>query len=282
VPPETFTGSEPSSLFAKARMVLGPDAVMLGVRRTGASGASRFELTACAPGDLPEGPATGSRRRSVPAPARQAMAPRRPGGPGRTGARPVLVALVGPTGAGKTTTIAKLANHPEVFGTWTVGLLSLDTYRVGAVEQSRIYAELSGLPFEVAYEESEVAAALGRLGRREVVLVDTAGRSPRRVDDLDATRRQLEELAPDEVHLVLPAGLQASHARRVLAEYRPLGVTHLLATKLDECPDDPTVFSLAADRGLPMRWAATGQEVPNDLSAAADAAARANELAGVS
>jgi flagellar biosynthesis protein FlhF len=194
----------------------------------------------------------------------------------------VIVALVGPTGAGKTTTIAKLANHPEVFGTWTVGLLSLDTYRVGAVEQSRIYAELAGLPFEVAYEESEVADALARLGRREVVLVDTAGRSPRRADDLDATRRQLEQLGPDEVHLVLPAGLQPSHARRMLAEYRPLGVTHLLATKLDECPDDPTVFALAADRGLPMRWAATGQEVPNDLSAAADAAVRAGELAAVS
>jgi flagellar biosynthesis protein FlhF len=269
VPPETFTGTDPSSLFAQARAALGPDAVMLGVRRLGPR---RFELTAAvADASAPlSAPAPRPARRAL-APALTSLTPRRPGGPGRITGEPVVIALVGPTGAGKTTTVAKLANHPEVFGGWSAGLISLDTYRVGAIEQSRIYAELSGLPLEVAYEEAEVDVARARLARCEVVLVDTAGRSPRRRDDLAATRRALERLAPVEVHLVLPAGLLASHARRMLEEYRPLGVTHVLATKVDECPDDRNVFTLAADQGLPMRWATTGQEVPNDLVAAAEA-----------
>ena len=297
MPPETFAGSDLSTLFARARTALGADAVLLDLQRFGAGRTARFVLTVCAPGEAPiaSRPQRPSRpqpavRPSVPSrPAMRpaatvpaaGMAPRRPGGPGRTGADPVVVALVGPTGAGKTTTIAKLANHPEVFGGWSAGLLSLDTYRIGALEQSRIYAELSGLPFEVAYEEGDIAAALRRLGTREVVLVDTAGRSPRRAADLATTRRQLACLQPDEIHLVLPAGLHPGHARRLLDEHRPLGVTHLLATKLDECPDDTTVFALAAEHGLPMRWAATGQEVPGDLSAAAAAAARVAEPAGV-
>jgi flagellar biosynthesis protein FlhF len=286
VPPETFAGSDLSSLFAQARANLGPDAVMLDLKRAGLGRAARFTLTACGPADAPAPGRRSARPRPAPGTAivgsSAGMAPRRPGGPGRSGTQPVVVALVGPTGAGKTTTIAKLANHPKVFGGWSVGMLSLDTYRIGAVEQSRIYAELSGLPFEFAYEEDDVEEALRRLGHREAVLVDTAGRSPRRAQDLTATRRQLKRLGPDEVHLVLPAGLQAAHARRLLEEHRPLGVTHLLVTKLDECPDDSTVFALAAENGLPMRWAATGQEVPGDLAPAADAPARVAEPAGMS
>jgi len=285
VPPETFAGSDLSSLFARARASLGADAVLLDLQRAGRGRAAGFTLVACAADEAtatprPSRAARPGRRPAVSVPA-AGMTPRRPGGPGRIAAEPVVVALVGPTGAGKTTTIAKLANHPSVFGGWAVGLLSLDTYRIGALEQSRIYAELSGLPFEVAYEEGDIEAARRRLGAREVVLVDTAGRSPRRGADLAATRRQLARLQPDEVHLVLPAGLQAAHARRLLDEHRPLGVTHLLASKLDECPGDDTVFALAVEQGLPMRWAATGQEVPGDLVPAAEATARVAELAGV-
>src|SRR5690606_33845112 len=74
----------------------------------------------------------------------------------RGGKRPLVLALVGPTGAGKTTTIAKLASHPRAFGEQQVGLLTLDTYRVGAVEQLAIIADLAGLPLEVAYGPGEV------------------------------------------------------------------------------------------------------------------------------
>ncbi|HTR97195.1 MAG TPA: hypothetical protein VMH61_04785 [Candidatus Acidoferrales bacterium] len=182
--------------------------------------------------------------------------------------RPHVVALVGPTGAGKTTTIAKLANHPFAFGGRRAGLLCLDTYRIGGVEQARQWAELSKLPFEVAWEAKDVARALRRLRDRDVVLVDTPGRGPRAEGDLRELQGRLLEVAADEVHLVMPAGLQRSLARRVLTSHLALGVTHLLGTKLDEYPDERGLFELARQFGLPMRWLADGQEVPRDLQRA--------------
>jgi flagellar biosynthesis protein FlhF len=104
-----------------------------------------------------------------------------------------------------------------------------------------------------------------RLRDRDVILVDTPGRGPARLGDLADVRRVLAPLKPAEVHLVLPAGLQPRLARRLAASHRALGLTHLVATKLDECPDDTVVFDLAAELGLPMRWCTDGQEVPADL-----------------
>jgi flagellar biosynthesis protein FlhF len=182
--------------------------------------------------------------------------------------RPVVIALVGPTGAGKTTTIAKLANHPHAFAGRRVGLLCLDTYRIAGVEQARQYAELSKLPFEVAWDAPGIARAMRRLKDCEIVLVDTAGRGPRAAADLVEIQARLLELAPDEVHLVLPAGLQTALARRIVSAHLPLGVTHLLPTKLDEFPDELGLFELSRQFALPARWLADGQEVPRDLQLA--------------
>jgi flagellar biosynthesis protein FlhF len=191
-----------------------------------------------------------------------------------------VIALVGPTGAGKTTTVAKLATHPRVFGGTQVGILCLDTYRIGAVEQARIYAEIARLPFAVAYDARDAEAALRRLSGCETVLVDTAGRGPRLREDAVETWSALRALLPSEVHLTLPAGIQPRLARRVLAQHRGAGVTHLLATKLDECPDDLGVFELALEHGLPMRWITDGQEVPGDLQPALPALLSWSEPAG--
>jgi flagellar biosynthesis protein FlhF len=182
--------------------------------------------------------------------------------------RPRVIALVGPTGAGKTTTIAKLANHPLAFAGQRVGLICLDTYRIGAVEQSKQYAELSKMPLEVVWDAGDVAHAMKRLRDCDVILVDTPGRGPRASADLRDTQARLLELTPDEVHMVLPAGLQPALARRVVSAHLALGVTHLLATKLDEFPDERGVFELAAQFALPMRWLTDGQEVPRDLQSA--------------
>lgn len=256
MPAETFHGFDVAELLAQARASLGEHVVVLSLRRSGARG---FELRVS---DSPAGASAGARTPAT------AMAPplevlgSRPG-------TPAVIALVGPTGSGKTTTIAKLANHPAVFGDRPVGLLCLDTYRIGAVEQSRIYAELSRLPLEVAHEPGDLAGVLRRLRRCDVVLVDTAGRGPRAAADASATRAMLAALRPAEVHLSLPAGLQPAVARRVVGAHRGFGVTHLLATKLDEAPEDRTAFRIAEEDGLPMRWITVGQEVPADLRPAA-------------
>ena len=271
MPTETFCGPDFSTLLAQAQVMFGDDAIVVSSRRVSADPSNGFELVAAdSASSIPS-------RRHAPLPAREpvrtGMAPSLAFDLAVPGSAPLVIALVGPTGAGKTTTVAKLANHPQVFGGHSVGLLCLDTYRIGAVEQSRIYAELSRIPLEVVYETRELKRALRRLSGCEVVLVDTAGRGPAARSDVAATCVALRELAAHEVHLTLPAGLQSRLARRLVDDYREWGVTHLLPTKLDELPGDSSLFDLAASCGLPVRWAADGQEVPADLRAAAQFAA---------
>jgi flagellar biosynthesis protein FlhF len=254
MPLETFIGPHLPSLLAQAEAVLGPDAVVVAVRPA-PDGGRRLELVAADPASAGRRELARSRPDPVAGPSSSLC---------RT-AGPLVIALVGPTGAGKTTTIAKLATHPEAFGRRRVGLLCLDTYRIGAVEQSRVYAELGGFPLEVAYEPSDLEAAMHRLRGCDVVLVDTAGRGPRSAADQEATQSFLRRLGPTEVHLVLPAGLEPSLARRLATEGRTRGATHLLLTKLDEFPDGVSMFRLAVELGLPARWFTNGQEVPFDL-----------------
>ena len=244
---ETLTGPHVPRLLEEARTLLGVDARIVSVRRVKGGAGAEFRVVV-------------AEARSIDEPAASAVSPRRLPGSG-----PRVIALVGPTGAGKTTTIAKLANHPRAFGRQRVGLICLDTFRVGAIEQSRIYAEIARLPLEVVYEKREMSAALHLLRRCDVVLIDTAGRGPRATGDLEVTRQQLESASPHEIHLVLPAGLHPARARRVLAQHHARGVTHVLVTKLDEFPGDHGLFQMAREFGYPSRWISDGQDVPSDL-----------------
>jgi len=270
VPLESFIGPAVDALLTRACAALGADAEIIAVRTLHmADGRTAYQVLA---GDADS--AADERRRMTPDGGSHPLLKSSPGPEdlARTQdqlAAPRVIAFVGPTGVGKTTTIAKLATHAEFFHGRRIGLLCLDTYRVGAVEQIRTYAEIAGLPCEVIYEASDLPAALRRLADRELIFVDTPGRGPRLQSDTAQIRQWLSQLAPHEVHLVLPSGLQPGLVRRTIEAFRPHGITHLLATKLDEAPEDWTLFDLAAELRLPMRWLSDGQEVPRDLKAAA-------------
>ncbi|MFN8588901.1 MAG: hypothetical protein U1E86_27950 [Burkholderiaceae bacterium] len=293
MPIEILTGSDVPSLLARAQLLIGEDAVVVSVRRILDGRRMGFEMVAADPVTASEqrrrtslrpvsGEGAGALLRAdaaaAPAPvpaehrrfAPPAPAERRPDARRAVARRPRVVALVGPTGAGKTTTLAKLARHPLAFGGSRVGVLCLDTWRLGAVEQARLAAELAQIPFEVAYDATDLGPALERLSACEIVLVDTPGRGPRAIADLREAQALLQALAPDEVHLVLPAGLQRPLARNMLTAHLPFGVTHLLLTKLDEYADERTVFELARQFGVPMRWVADGQDVSRHLQPAPD------------
>lgn len=270
MPLESFTGRAVDPLLARARQRFGPDAEIIAVRTLRASdGTPLYQVLATDAAGAAE-----ERRRMAPDGGSHPLLKSSPGPDDfarpRAGHRgPRLVAFVGPTGVGKTTSIAKLATHPEFFRKKQMGLLCLDTYRVGAVEQIRTYAEIAQLPLEVIYESSDLPNAFRRLAKCDLILIDTPGRGPRLTGDVQQIRQWLTQLNPVETHLVLPAGLQPELVRRTIEAYRPYGVTHLLATKLDEVPDDWTLFDAAAAMRLPMRWMSDGQEVPRDLKAAA-------------
>jgi flagellar biosynthesis protein FlhF len=186
-----------------------------------------------------------------------------------------LVALVGPTGVGKTTTIAKMAANFRLREKRRVGLITVDTYRIAAVEQLRTYADIIDLPMRVVSTPREMRQAIQSFADLDLVLMDTAGRSPRDDVKIHELRSFLNEAGPDEVHLVLSSVSGANNLRRTAEEFSVVGTTRLILTKLDEATGLGNLLPLLRGCGLPLSYLTDGQNVPDDIAAAsADRLAR--------
>ncbi|MCH5377606.1 MAG: flagellar biosynthesis protein FlhF [Planctomycetes bacterium] len=179
-----------------------------------------------------------------------------------------VVALVGPTGVGKTTTIAKLAANFRLRDQRRVGLITVDTYRIAAVDQLRTYADIIDLPMEVVSTPREMREAVERLSGLELVLVDTAGRSPRDDVKIQELKSMLAEAGADEVHLVLSGVASARNLASTARQFAAVGVTALLPTKLDEASGYGNLLSVVRSSGLPLSYVTHGQNVPDDIAPA--------------
>ncbi len=181
---------------------------------------------------------------------------------------PRVVALVGPTGVGKTTTVAKLAARYALQDGRRVGLITVDTFRIAAVEQLKTYARIMGVPIRVALDAASFRSAVEDLADRDLVLVDTAGQSPRD----EASLMELLELFPDdvetEVHLVLAVTTRGRDLQAALRHYAPVGPSRLLLTKLDETECHGALLGLPLIARLPLSYLTTGQNVPDDIEEA--------------
>lgn len=189
-----------------------------------------------------------------------------------------VAALVGATGVGKTTSLAKLAagfrlQHRRV------GLVTVDTYRVGAVDQLRTYAEIMDLPMEVASSPRDMREAMARLSHCEVVLIDTAGRSPRDPHQMRELGALLGAACPDEVHLVAGATSEFDSLRSALERFTQAGANRLLLTKTDEVARPGKLLSFLLECPLPLGYVTIGQNVPEDIRPA-DAEKLAEWLVG--
>lgn len=260
-----------------------------------AHGLARELLLKAAPGDGEPDPAavTAALRREIAAllPAAGATVPPTPSAPAPgggdltggvngdlTGAarRPHTIALVGPTGVGKTTTVAKLAATLKLDGGQRVGLITADTYRIAAVEQLRTYAGLIGLPLEVVSTPDEMRSALGRMSHLDAVVIDTAGRSPRAADRLDELAALLAAARPHETHLVLASTSSQRTLLHAAERFSGVKTDRLIFTKLDEAVSFGVLLNVVREIGRPLSYITTGQEVPHQIEVC-----DANRLAGL-
>ena len=207
-----------------------------------------------------------------------------------------FVALVGPTGVGKTTTIAKLAAHFRLREHKRVGLITIDTYRIAAVEQLKAYAEILSVPLEIVMSPAEMTAAVERMREFDLVLIDTSGRSQRdtnRLDELSefldavklvsssrsdsqvshsqdvnagkSDRAGAKAMLSLETLLVLSCTSHPAQLTDVVERFSPLGVNRVVFTKLDEALGTGVVLNVASRLKLQLSYLTTGQDVPDDI-----------------
>lgn len=181
--------------------------------------------------------------------------------PGRTN----VVALVGPTGVGKTTTLAKLAAHFRLNERRSVALITSDTFRIAAADQLRTYAQIIDLPMEVASTPAEMAIAIERLRDNDLILIDTAGRGPHDAARIQELRAQLTAAQPDTIHLVQSCVADLQSLASASQAFAKAGANRLILTKLDEADRSCNIAERLFATGLPLSYIADGQNVPSDL-----------------
>ncbi|MCA2014804.1 flagellar biosynthesis protein FlhF [Vibrio tritonius] len=193
-----------------------------------------------------------------------------------------VVALLGPTGVGKTTTVAKLAARAAMeFGSDNVALVTTDTYRIGAHEQLSIYGRIMGCPVKVAKDSKELADVISQLRNRRLILVDTAGMGQRDVrlsEQLDTLMQESGEVIHS--YLVLPATAQRKVLQETIEHFRRIPLSGCIMTKLDECLSLGEFVSVVVQNALPVAYIANGQRVPEDIVIAQPKymVSKANEL----
>jgi len=178
---------------------------------------------------------------------------------------PHVVALIGPTGVGKTTTIAKLAANLKLREKRRVGLITLDTFRIAAIDQLKRYADILGAPLAVVGSPEEIQDAIKRMSDCEFVLIDTAGRSPKDSMKLGELKRFIDCANPDEVHLVLSSTASEGCVELALEKFSEVRVDKLIFTKLDEAAQLGVVLNVARKINKGLAYVTNGQDVPDDI-----------------
>ena len=183
-------------------------------------------------------------------------------------AQPKIVALVGPPGCGKTTTLVKLAVNYGLAARKPVVLISMDTHRVAAAEQLRSYAAILGVGFQVLETTAALAQAIEENRGKELIFIDTPGLAFGDMEDSSSLAHFLSTRKDIDTHLVLSASMKSADLTRMIDAFEILRPQHLLFTKLDETGSFGAIFSEAARTRKPLSFFTTGQRIPEDLEAA--------------
>ncbi len=179
--------------------------------------------------------------------------------------RQQIVALVGPTGVGKTTTIAKIAANNKIFHGKKVGIITADTFRIAAVEQIQTFANIAGIPIEVVYDPQEMKDAIRSLKDMDLILIDTVGRSQRKSEHLQKIKEFIDAASPQQVHLVLSLTGSTKNLLEVAHNFSVLKPNRFIFTKLDEVSGAGNILNIAYKTKIPVSYVTTGQNVPDDV-----------------
>ncbi|NLK86668.1 MAG: flagellar biosynthesis protein FlhF [Clostridiaceae bacterium] len=185
-----------------------------------------------------------------------------------TEGKPTVVIFVGPTGVGKTTTLAKIAANYLLNQKKTIGLITADTYRIAAVEQLKTYAEILGIPVCVAYTPAEIKEAVSLHSDKDLVLIDTAGRSHKNKAQFEELKALISASEADEIYLVLSATTSIRNCSEILKSYSFLKDYKLIFTKTDEAPVLGIILNVRYMTGKSLSYITTGQSVPDDIETA--------------
>lgn len=179
-----------------------------------------------------------------------------------------IKAFIGPTGVGKTTTLAKLAASYCVDKRKKVGLITMDTFRIAAVEQLKVYAKIIDIPLHVATSKISFEKSLKELSDADVILVDTAGRSPSDTEYMKNISETFSGNKGVEINLLLSPTMSREHLLETEHYYRRTAYDNLILTKVDECGRYGVIYDLVQQAGKPVGYLTNGQNVPQDIESA--------------
>lgn len=185
-----------------------------------------------------------------------------------TGKKPKIIFFIGPTGVGKTTTIAKIASKLKMDSGKKIALLTADTYRIAAEEQLRTYANILDTPLTIIYSAEELNPAISRVKDSDVILVDTAGFSHKSTQQKEDTKKLVEALDAkydSEIYLVLSATTKYKDLIEIVNSYREIADYKLIFTKLDETTSYGNLYNVKMYTGAEISYVTNGQNVPDDI-----------------
>ncbi|MGD9949512.1 MAG: flagellar biosynthesis protein FlhF [Desulfobulbus sp.] len=175
------------------------------------------------------------------------------------------ISLIGPTGVGKTTTLAKIAAHYLGQYGGRIGLITIDTYRIAAIEQLKVYCEIMRLPLEVVIKPQDLEQALDKFHDFDLVLIDTAGRSPRSGMDIQELATLLKPRFGIENNLMLSATTREREIEETIRRFSLLPINNFIFSKIDECDQLGVLLNIHYKNDTPISFLTNGQRVPEDL-----------------